>query len=283
MPTISKFPEQSVQTTGIYLEDQVKINNSFFGSIGARYDKHEKFGSVITFRIAPAYVFWSTGTKIKATYGTGFKAPSLFYLFDPAFGNPNLSPEKSKGWDAGIEQYLFGYSLTIGATYFQNTFTDLFGFDNNFRTININKSETKGVEIYLQAKPSSDISVNANYTYTDSKDLSSGSTDENLPLLRRPKQKAVMSISYNFTKSINAGAEAILVGKRDDKDFSTYPATRITLDSYTLLNASATYQVNDLIQLYGRLVNIFDSLYEEIFGYGTAGRSGYIGLKISFE
>ena len=282
-PTISQFPQQSVQTTGIYLEDQLKVNNSFFGSIGTRYDKHEKFGSVVTFRIAPAYVFWSTGTKIKATYGTGFKAPSLFYLFDPAYGNPNLSPEKSKGWDAGIEQYLFDYSVTAGITYFQNTFTDLFGIDSNFKTININKSETKGVEVYLQAKPSADLSVNANYTYTDNKDLSPGSADENLPLLRRPKNKAAINIGYNFAKSINTEVEAIFVGKRDDKDFSTYPATRITLDSYTLLNASATYKVNDLLQLYGRLVNILDSSYEEIYGYGTAGRSGYIGLKISFE
>ena len=283
LSTISEFPEQSVQTTGIYLENQLKVNNSFFGSIGARYDKHEKFGSVVTFRIAPAYVFWNTGTKIKATYGTGFKAPSLFYLFDPAYGNPDLSPEKSRGWDAGIEQYLFGYSVTAGVTYFQNTFTDLFGFDSYFKTVNINKSETKGLEFYLQAKPSLNIFVYANYTYTDSKDLSPGSVDENLPLLRRPKHKAAINIDYRFTESLNADAEAIFVGKRDDKDFSTYPATRIILDSYTLLNASATYKVNNLIQFYGRLVNILNSAYEEIYGYGTAGRSGYIGLKISFE
>ncbi len=283
LPAISEFPKQNIQTTGIYLEDQIKVNNSFFGSIGARYDKHEKFGSVVTFRIAPAYVFWSTGTKIKATYGTGFKAPSLFYLFDPAYGNPDLSPEKSKGWDAGIEQYLFSYSATAGVTYFQNTFTDLFGFDSNFKTININKSETKGVEVYLQAKPSTDIIINANYTYTDSKDLSPRSTDENLPLLRRPKHKAAISMDYGFTKSLNAGVEAIFVGKREDKDFSTYPTTRITLDNYTLLNASITYRVNDLVQFYSRLVNILNSSYEEIYGYGTAGRSGYIGLKISFE
>ena len=283
LSTISEFPEQSVQTTGIYLENQLKVNNSFFGSIGVRYDKHEKFGSVVTFRIAPAYVFWSTGTKIKATYGTGFKAPSLFYLFDPAYGNPDLSPEKSRGWDAGIEQYLFGYSVTAGVTYFQNTFTDLFGFDSYFKTVNINKSETKGLEFYLQAKPSLNIFVYANYTYTDSKDLSPGSVDENLPLLRRPKHKAAINIDYRFTESLNADAEAIFVGKRDDKNFSTYPATRIILDSYTLLNASATYKVNNLIQFYGRLVNILNSAYEEIYGYGTAGRSGYIGLKISFE
>jgi len=282
-PFESRFPEKSARTSGTYFEHQLKLNNNFFSSIGIRYDNHEKFGSVVTFRIAPAYVFWSTGTKIKATYGTGFKAPSLFYLYDPAYGNPDLSPEKSKGWDAGIEQYLFGYKVTTGITYFNNTFTDLFGFDNNFKTVNVNKSETKGVEVYLTAKFVPDFSFQANYTFTESRNLSPGSADENLPLLRRPKHKAAVSANYNFTNAINAGMEAILVGKRDDKDFSTYPAARIILDNYTLLNASASYKINNLIQLYGKLVNILDSDYEEIYGYGTAGRSGYLGINISFE
>jgi vitamin B12 transporter len=104
-----------------------------------------------------------------------------------------------------------------------------------------------------------------------------------LPLLRRPKHKAVISIDYNFTESFNAGVDAIFVGKREDKDFSTYPATRITLDSYTLLNASATYKVTGFLQIYGRLINILDSNYEEVYGYGTAKRSGYVGVKIGFE
>lgn len=279
----SRFPEKSARTTGTYLEHQLKLDNSFFSSIGIRYDNHERFGSVVTFRIAPAYVFWSTGTKIKATYGTGFKAPSLFYLYDPAFGNPDLNPEKSVGWDAGIEQYLFDYKVTAGVTYFNNIFTDLFGFDSNFKTINVDKSETKGVEVYILTKLFDGLSFHANYTLTDSKDLSPGSPDENLALLRRPKDKAAISADYNFTKAVNAGIETIFVGKRDDKDFSSFPAKRISLDSYTLLNASATYKITNLIQIYGRLVNILDSDYEEIYGYGTAGRSGYLGVNISFE
>lgn len=279
----SVFPEKSARATGIYIEDQINFNKSFFASVGARYDKHEKFGSVFTFRIAPAYVFWSTGTKIKATYGTGFKAPSLFYLYDPAYGNPDLSPEKSRGWDAGIEQYLLGYRLTAGVTYFHNTFTDLFGFDNNFRTININKSQTSGVEVYLDSKIFPGLSLNANYTFTESKDLSSGSPDENLPLLRRPKHKAVISFSYNFSQSVNIGVDAIFVGKREDKNFSTYPTARVILESYTLLNASATFKLTGAVQIFGRLVNLLNTDYEEVYGYGTAKRSGYAGVKISFE
>ncbi len=152
-----------------------------------------------------------------------------------------------------------------------------FGFDNNFKTINVNKSKTKGFEFYIEAKLSNDFTINANYTFTESKDLSPGSSDENLPLLRRPKHKAVISLNYNFTESFNAGVDAIFIGEREDKNFSTYPATRIFLNSYTLINASATFELTGFIQLYGKLVNILDSDYEEVYGYGTAKRSGYVG------
>lgn len=282
-PYESKFPEKSARTTGIFSEYQLNIDKRFFASAGIRFDKHENLGSAVTFRIAPAYIIWKTGTKIKATFGTGFKAPSLFYLFDPAYGNPDLSPEKSRGWDAGIEQYLFNYKLTAGITYFKNTFTDLFGFDSNFKTLNVNKSETKGFEIFLDAKPTSDLSISANYTFTESKNLSPGSADENLSLLRRPKHKAAISTDYKITNSIRAGIEAIFVGNRGDKDFSTYPATRIVLKNYTLLNLSASYKLSELFRFFGRVVNLLNSDYEEVYGYGTAGRSGYIGLKINFE
>ncbi len=280
---LSAFPEKSARTTAVYLEDQLKLNGSFFTAIGIRYDKHDRFGSVVTYKIAPAYIFWSTGTKIKATFGTGFQAPSLFYLYDPAYGNPNLNPERSKGWDAGVEQYLIGYRLRIGVNYFNNLFTDLFGFDSNFKTVNIKKSETRGVEFYLSAKANNNLSLRANYTFTDSKDLSAGSADENLPLLRRPKHKASLNIDYNISEALNINSDIIFVGQRDDKDFSTYPAKRVKLNSYTLINFSASYRVTGFLQLYGRAVNILNSDYEEVLGYGTAGRSGYLGLRLTFQ
>ncbi|MGA7839002.1 MAG: TonB-dependent receptor, partial [Ignavibacteriaceae bacterium] len=142
---------------------------------------------------------------------------------------------------------------------------------------------TKGVEVYIDSKPAPGFTLNANYTFTESKDQSAGSADNNLSLLRRPRHKAVFSANYNFTPALNAGVDAIIVGKREDKDFSTYPATRVTLGSYTLINASATYKVTGAIQIYGRLVNLLNSDYEEVYGYGTAKRSGYAGVKISFE
>ena len=90
----SVFPKKSANTIGGFVEAQLGLLNSFFGTVGIRYDHHNKFGSSVTYRFAPAYIIWATGTKFKATVGTGFKSPSLFYLFDPAYGNTELTPEK---------------------------------------------------------------------------------------------------------------------------------------------------------------------------------------------
>ena len=120
--------------------------------MGVRLDNNSQFGTAFTYRIAPAYMIWETGTKLKATFGTGFKAPSLFYLYDPLYGNIDLNPEKSLGWDAGVEQFFWSEGFSIGVTYFFNKFDDMFGFDPiTFKTININKAETNGVEVFTKA------------------------------------------------------------------------------------------------------------------------------------
>lgn len=278
-PYSSYFPEKSSVTFGAYIQDQLNLGKSFFTTAGIRFDHHSKFGSVTTFRIAPAYIFWETGTKIKATYGTAFKAPSLFYLFDPAYGNQNLRPEKSEGWDAGIEQYLFNSDVTLGVTYFRNSYTDLFGFDKDFKTININKALTKGVELYATARIKNTLTAKVNYTYTDAKDVSG--SDNGTELIRRPQNKAGLSILYYISGAATAGADFIYVGSRNDNDFSTYPVTTISLGGYLVINLSASYKISGPVSLYGRIDNLLNKRYEEIFGYATPGLSGYLGVKLN--
>ncbi len=278
----SIFPNNQTTTTGVYLQDQVNLAQSFFGSAGVRYDHQSRFGSVVTYRIAPAYIFWATGTKIKATFGTGFKAPSLFYLFDPSYGNKNLKPEKSTGWDAGIEQYFWGKNITIGLNYFNNRYTDLFGFDNNFKTINIDKAVTNGIEFYLRASLLKNINVNLNYTYTNAKDESPNSATYGQELIRRPKNKIDFELNYNFLKNANALLQVTYVGKCYDTDFSTYPETRVILKSHTVVNLAASYHLTSMVEITGRIDNLFNTYYEEIFGYATPGLSGYAGIKFTF-
>jgi len=275
-PLESILPKSSSRTTGVYLQDQFKLEN-FFGTAGVRFDDHQRFGSTLTYRFAPAYIIWETGTKLKATIGTGFKAPSLYYLFDPSYGNPDLNPEKSIGWD---EQYLWDSKLIIGATYFENYFKDLFGFDENFRTININKAETRGVEFYFILNLLKEISTKGNFTYTDSKDKSMNSPDKDLPLLRRPKIKASYEVNYSFNDKANINGEIIYAGERDDKDFSQFPVQRVKLKGYSIVNLAASYKIFEFLQLYARVENLFDTDYEEVLGYATPGLSGYAGIKI---
>jgi vitamin B12 transporter len=279
-PFESVLPESKTRTTGVYLQDQIR-HGDFFGTAGIRYDEHQRFGSAITYKFAPALIIWQTGTKLKATFGTGFKAPSLYYLFDPTYGNPDLNPEKSIGWDAGVEQYLWDSRLVIGITYFENNFKDLFGTDENFRTLNINKAETKGIEFYFMLIPLKEISMKGNFTYNDAKDKSENSPDKDLPLIRRPKLKASYEVNYNLNEKANINAEIIFSGESDDKNFSLLPSQRVKLKSYSIVNLAVSYKIFEFLRLYGRVENLFDADYEQVLGYATPGLSGYAGIKIS--
>lgn len=280
---VSLFPKSDSRTIGLFLQEQLKIGDELFVSAGIRIDNHDKFGSSFTYRIAPSYIIWHTGTKLKATVGTGFKTPSLFYLYDPAFGNPDLQPEKNLGWDAGIEQFLWNDGISFGINYFRNSFEDLFGFDSNYRTINIRKAETKGVEFYTTIKPFFGFETKLNYTYTNASDKSEGLPEDDRKLIRRPEHKIGGYISYSFSDGINANVEMIYVGERDDLDFSNFSSTRIQLDPYVLLNVAAHYRLFDFLRLNFRVENLLDSDYKEVFGYGTAGLSFYGGIKLSLN
>jgi vitamin B12 transporter len=278
----SVIPMQNASTFGVFIQDQLKFEEGFFITLGARLDDHSKFGSQFTYRIAPAFMLWETNTKFKATIGTGFKAPSLYYLYDPAYGNENLNPEESFGWDFGIDQYLFAQNLAIGTTFFYNKFSDMFGFDyTTFKTINIKQAVTKGFEVYIETKPIDGFSFKTNYTFTDARDISPDSPDFDKKLLRRPESKLGFYTSYSFIPKANINAEVIWVGVREDIDFSTYQRTE--LKGYVLINLAAHYYVFDFLRLNARAENLLDTDYEDVFGYGTAGLSFYGGIKLSLD
>jgi len=281
-PYNTEFSEQSIRTTGVYLQDQFTLFGSLNGTAGMRYDNNERFGGQFTFRIAPAYLITATGTKIKATYGTGFKAPSLFYLFDPAFGNKDLKPEKSIGWDAGIEQFLFNYKLSAGVTLFRISFEEMFGMDKNFKTVNINKAESNGVESYINYTGIDWMSIKLNYTYTYAVDKSEESTEKDMLLIRRPMHKASLETNIIPFNGFNLNVSVLYTGKREDKDFSGWTVERVTLPDYTLLNAAASYRITGFITLNARLENILDKYYEDVLYYGTMGRNFSVGISLSY-
>jgi vitamin B12 transporter len=282
-PYESVLPESKTYTTGIYVQDQLYIKKQFFATAGIRYDHHTKFGGAFTFRIAPAFMFWETGTKIKATIGSGFKAPSIVYLNDPFFGNEDLNPETSVGFDVGVEQLLWSSGISVGLNYFSNEFTDLIGLDENFKSINIDKARTEGVELFSKINTLDFLSIKLNYTYTNAIDKSKNSPDYGEKLLRRPTHRAAFYVDYIISELADLNFEIIYVGKKDDKNFSTFPAKRIKLDPYTLINIAGHYNLFKFLKLYARVENLLDTDYEEVYGYGTPGLSAFAGIKLTLN
>lgn len=280
-PYSSIFPEKSVTTTGIYFQDQVNLFNTLFASIGLRIDKHQRFGNETTYRFAPAYYIEEIGMKLKFTYGTGFKAPSLYYLYDPMFGNPDLKPEKSRGLDLGFEKYFNNDRIVVGITYFDLLIDNLFGFDSNFRTINIARASSKGFEFNFELRNSGDFSAAANYTFTETRDLFEGSQDFNKQLLRRPKHQLSVNLNYRLNEKFNLNSTFRYSGQRDDKDFSGFLSRRITMPDYFLVNLAASYRITDFLIITGKLENLLDKEYEEVLYYGTPGRTFYLGLNFN--
>ncbi len=280
-PYESIFPDKSIRTIGFYFQDHLNLFNSIFSSLGIRIDKNEKYGMVTTFRLAPAYYIHSSNTKIKMSYGTGFKAPSLYYLFDPLYGNPELKPEKSRGFDIGIEQFLLNGKIAIGINYFNLRISDMFGYDANFKTINVAKAISKGIEIYSTISNLSRIIVDANYTYNETKDEYEESPDFNMQLLRRPKHQFNVNVGYQVNEKIMLNASLKYVGKKYDKDFTVYPSKRVIINDYTLINFSMSYELFNYLEIYGRIENLFNKDYEEVLYYGTPGRSFYLGFNVS--
>ncbi|MCX5806186.1 MAG: TonB-dependent receptor [Proteobacteria bacterium] len=278
-PGTSLFPEKSAHNTGYYIQDQIRLGEQFFGTIGMRLDDHSEIGSKITYRIAPAYFIKQTGTKIRGTYGTGERAPSLYQLYAPAtvwspVGNANLKPEESKGWDFGIDQDFFHEKVTLGITYFNNTFKNLIDFDNALGYVNIGKARTDGVEFSTRIKARDDLILDFSYTYMDTENQD---TDESL--LRRPKNKFSADANYSFSEKGSVNLRILYTGQR--RDWMPYPSSGI-VGGHTLVNAAAKYNITKQIQLFGRIENLLNRKYQEVHGYGTPGFSMYGGFKVDY-
>lgn len=271
---VDNFEEQTARHRSVYAQDILSVG-ALTATMGGRVDSYDSFGAESTWRAAPSYDVATTGTRFKGSYGTGFKAPSLFQLYS-AYGSQDLNPETSQGWDAGVEQEIVGDVLLLGATYFENRFDDLIDYDfGTMKYGNVSEAETRGVETFAVAKPAKDLSARAAYTYTDTENKATGER-----LLRRPRHKASLDTTYAFTAKLKGTVSVIYVGERSDEDFATY--TTAMLDDYVLVNLYASYDVYRNVTLFGRIENLADEDYEPAVGYGSPGRAGYGGVKVTF-
>ena len=270
-------------TNAGYGELQSALGDHVFNSASVRYDDNSSFGGHTTWREAPVLLFG--GTKLKASIGTAFKAPSLAQLFQnsPAFGffaNPNLKPETSLGYEAGFEQTLAdvaGIDVSGGATFFHNDIKNLIKANASFTTdINLGKAMTEGVETFLAWKVNDSLSLRADYTYTDAQDEIA-----HLQLLRVPRNKVSATADWHALSSLGLHATLLHVGPQIDgnRDFSI---PRLKLDGYTLLNLAADWRVDDNFTLFGRVDNALDTNYQSPDGFLRPGIGAFAGIKAGF-
>lgn len=253
----------------------------FHNSVSVRYDDNSRFGAKTTWHVAPVLAIPETGTRLHATYGTGFKAPSLEQLFEsfPAFfffANPNLKPETSAGYDIGLDQTVAG--VTGGVTWFHNDIKNLIETDPvTFSTdVNIGRARTEGLEAYLAWQPLESLKLRADYTHTEAEDA-----DLHRQLVRRPKNKFSADARWQALDALALDASLLYVGGWIDgsRDFSV---SRLNAHPYWTADLAASYALTDNLALTGRVNNLFDKRYENPVGFLQPGVAYYAGIKASF-
>jgi vitamin B12 transporter len=263
-------------------ELQSEIVPNLFLAASGRYDDNERFGGKATWRIAPAYLIPKTGTKLKGSYGTGFKAPSLTQLFVsfPAFNffaNPNLEPEESEGFDIGFEQSLAGERVRFGATYFHNDITNLIAANASFTSLeNVGEATTEGVETFLAVAVTERLKARVDYTYTDAVDDTTG-----LELLRRPKHKASLNVIWLPTDRLSFSATLLYVGSQVDGNRS-FSIQRLDTDPYFVVNLAADYDLGRGVTVFARIDNLLDERYENPTGFQRPGFGVFGGVRVAW-
>lgn len=283
--------DASTGDTGVYAEYQGSLWNRLFFAANVRYDSDDTFGDHTTWRLAPALVFDETGTRLKASYGTGFKAPSLYQLYAPYYGNPNLKPEESTGWDAGFDQKLFGGKVVFGATYFHNDITNLISYDPvTYQNVNISDAKTHGVEAFIALAVTERLDVRLDYTYTSV----TGYFPPGQPFgaacapinavscspLRRPNDKVSLTVAWRPTDEFDVSAS--LVYNSSWWDIVRLTSNYIDQPGYTVVNVAANYKVNQYATVFGRIDNLFNETYENPNGFLSPGFGAYGGVRLTY-
>jgi vitamin B12 transporter len=287
------IPTKIVSSNAGFAQAQLNLWERVFATAGVRYDDYNVFGGATTYRTTAGYLHQETGTKIRSSYATGFRAPSVNQLYFPDFGKSDLKPERSQSMDIGVDQYLLDNRLTLSGGHFWSRYRDMivsqqsadvcgssFGFAN-FCAQNIGLVSTKGWEASVKYAVVRDMpliksfDVQAQYTNTLTRNLVQ-QPGNRAP--RMPVDQWSMIISYQPIDPVRVNLEGRYVGSRFN-DVNNQEKMR----AFDVWNLSATYNVTNRVQTYVRADNIFNEKYEEIQFYGTPVRSIFVGVRVNYD
>lgn len=258
---------------------------SFGGSV--RHDDNQRFAGSTTYRLQASYRLGG-GTRLRAAAGSGVKNPGFYELFgyiDGRFiGNADLRPEKSEGWEAGLEQSLRGGRIVFGGTYFQSTLRDEIVTTYpapSFVATPANspgRSRQRGVEVYLTARLGEAWRVDGNYTYLHAR-------ESGLEEVRRPSSIGNLAVSWRAPGDrLSVTGVVRYNGATDDLAFTdpSYVPVRVRLGDYVLVNLNADVRLTGGLSLFGRVENLLDEHYEDVFSFTNPGTTAYAGVRARF-
>ena len=238
-----------------------------------RYDRFSKFENKTTGKLGIKRVI-TNDLFVSANYGTAYNTPTIYNLYNPTYGNENLTPENTKSYDISI-----GYkSLTV--TYFNSKIEDMIdyydpdgwgGVPGQYKNLE-GTTKLKGLEVEYSVNINEDILVTSSYTYLNAKN------NDNEKLARRPKDTFKLSADYYGFTNLHLGINGEYIGSRYNDDDSQGEQT----GKYTVVNMVANYDINKNLLIYVKIDNLFDKYYQVVDGYSTAPLSGYIGFKATF-
>lgn len=263
-----------------FVELQSEFTKNFFLVSNVRYDDNDSFGGHSTWRIAPVFIVPTLDTKLKATYGTGFKAPTLMQLYvDGPYvvANPNLQPETSKGYDIGFEQPLFSNRVSFGSTYFNNQIENLIEnttLSGKWTYDNVGLAKTSGVESFVSWQATETLRFRVDHTYTHAIDQT---TDQKLR--RRPDNKVTMAAIWNPVERATVSATVLYTSSWVDYD--RFGTTLLDAPSFTTVNLAASYEVDPHVTVFGRIDNLFDKKYEVPVGFLQPGFGAFAGVRVT--
>jgi len=242
---------------------------------GLRLDHDTEFGTHTSVKLAAAYRF-DDATTLRANFGTGFKAPTLYELYSQ-YRNPfhALKPETAQGFEAGVDRMFLDGRVRASLTWFErhtgnlidfvSTNSPPFGYYENF-----GRTRSQGVESEVEARLSDALSLTVDYTDMTSKDLSTG-----LDLARRADALASGTLTWRPNAKLTLGGSAVYTGARFDD-----AANLVPLKADTTVNLFGSYELTEKLEIYARIENLFDEMNEPVFGYGRPGRVVYGGVRV---
>jgi vitamin B12 transporter len=278
---------RQIRNLGLVAEYGLVANDRLSFDAALRWDDNSRFDDTATYRVQGSYAF-DFGLRARAAAGSGIKNPGFFELFgfvDGRFiGNAALKPERSEGWEIGLEQELANGAVTIGATYFESTLEDEIFTDfppPDFLATPANRtteSRQHGVETFLRARLGPAWRIDASYTRLSSR-------ENGVREVRRPRDTANVAISWQVPEE--RGGLTLVVrhsGSQTDSAFLTpdFIPTTVTLDSFTLVSLAGSLRLTEGVELTARVENLLGQSYEQIFSFTNPGIGAFAGVRARF-